>query len=392
MLTNDTAVEVQQNDTRIQVSNGHVNLEIHLENGEASCNDNRSCFVNHFRSAFRWQGREYNTAHYERHELKSKEAIVREGFGKGVHLVILHQSSKLPQLEQHFYVYESVPFVLVQSTIQSDKEIKVNRIAVVQSKQVTLNAGNQQEELSILRIPFDNDKWVRYTVVKPPVDVESYEAAAVFEPDSRRGLILGSLTHEVWKTGIRFKSEKSGHVEELDLYGGAVSELTRDSQPHGYVTGKIIESPLAFIGFYEDYRDGLEAYGRANTWMEAPLPWKDGVPVGWNSWSAAMSKLDYDLYTSTSDFLKKEVQPLGFQNEETLYVNFDAFWDNFTPEQMKDALDRVRQNGHRAGTYWTPFTFWGAPNSSPKSWKGQMASIPTGIFCLETWKARFCPM
>ena len=46
--------------------------------------------------------------------------------------------------------------------------------------------------------------------------------------------------------------------------------------------------------------------------------------------------------------MKKEVQSLGFQNEETLYINFDAFWDNFTPEQMKDALDRVRQNGHRA--------------------------------------------
>ena len=115
-------------------------------------------------------------------------------------------------------------------------------------------------------------------------------------------MILGSLTHKVWKTGIRFKSEKSGRIEELDLYGGAVSELTRDSQPHGYVRGKIIESPLAFIGFYEDYRDGLEAYGRANTWVEAPLPWKGGVPVGWNSWSAAMSTLDYDLYTSTSDF------------------------------------------------------------------------------------------
>ena len=138
MLTNDTTVEVQQNDTRIQVSNEHVNLEIHLENGAASCNDNRSCLVNHFRSSFRWQGREYSTEHYERHELKSKEAIVREGFGKGVHLVILHQSSKLPQLEQHFYVYESVPFVLVQSTIQSDKEIKVNRFAVVQSNRYHL--------------------------------------------------------------------------------------------------------------------------------------------------------------------------------------------------------------------------------------------------------------
>lgn len=43
-----------------------------------------------------------------------------------------------------------------------------------------------------------------------------------------------------------------------------------------------------------------------NTWIEAPLAWEGGVPVGWNSWSAAMADLDYDLYTSTSEFLKKK--------------------------------------------------------------------------------------
>lgn len=55
------------------------------------------------------------------------------------------------------------------------------------------------------------------------------------------------------------------------------------------------------------------------------------------------------------------MQPLGFQNEDTLYINFDAFWDNFTAEEMKNALELVRKNGHRPGTYWTPFAFWGSP-------------------------------
>ncbi|MGF9695405.1 alpha-galactosidase [Paenibacillus sp. MABNR03] len=393
MLTSNTAVRVeQQDDTLIRVSNNHVSLEIHLGNGEASCNDNFSGHIQNFRSAFRWQGREYSTEHYQSHELKSKETIVREGFGKGVHLVILHQTSMLPRLEQHFYIYESLPFVLVQSTIDSDGEIKVNRFAVIQTKQISLGIGEaQQQGLSILRVPFDNDKWVRYTVVKPPLDVESYEAAALFEPDSRRGIIMGSLTHKVWKTGIRFKSERSGHIDELDLYGGAVSELTRDFQPHGYVKGKRIESPLVFIGFYEDYREGLEAYGRANTWIEAPLQWEGGVPVGWNSWSAAMSELDYDLYTSTSDFLKKEVQPLGFQNEGTLYINFDAFWDNFTPEEMKDALDRVRQNGHRAGTYWTPFAFWGSPEQFSQVVEGTDGQYTYGDILLRDSEGEVLP-
>ncbi|MEO2212845.1 alpha-galactosidase [Paenibacillus amylolyticus] len=371
MLTSDTAVQVQQQNVNlVSVTNGHVSLEINLENGEVSCIGKHSSHVKGIRSAFRWQGREYSTDHYQNHELKEQEDIVREGFGKGIRLVVLHTASLLPQLEQHFYIYESSPVVLVQTAIVGDEELKANRMAVIQSKTISIGGESGQDEPSILRVPFDNDKWVRYTVVKPPLDVESYEVTALFAPDSRMGIVMGSLTHKVWKTGIRMQSEQSGHIEGLDLYGGAVSELTRDSQPHGYVKGTRVESPLVFVGFYEDYREGLEAYGQANTWIEAQLPWEGGVPVGWNSWSAAMSDLDYDLYTATSDFLKNEVQPLGFENEETLYINFDAFWDNFTPEEMKNALDRVQQNGHRAGTYWTPFAFWGGPDQFGQAVEG----------------------
>ncbi|KAF9129007.1 hypothetical protein BGX30_014126 [Mortierella sp. GBA39] len=146
--------------------------------------------------------------------------------------------------------------------------------------------------------------------------------------------------------------------------------MTRDFQPHGYVHGTRVASPVVFVGGYDDYRRGLEAYGRANATLSPALPWECGVPVGWNSWSAAMSTLDYDLYTSTSDFLKREVQAEGFQNNDTLYINFDAFWDRLTDEEMEDALNRVRQNGHKPGTYWTPFAFWGSPSQFDKPVEG----------------------
>lgn len=363
MLTNDRTVHVERkSETLLEASNGQVNLTIDLEKGEASAASGTSQ-INGIRSAIRWQGREYHTELYKVHRLHEQREIEQEGFGKGIELIVLHESPSLPQLEQHFYIYEASPYVLVQVVAVGDENLKANRLAVVQTQSVTVGGEDgQPEELSVLRVPFDNDKWVRYIVVQPPLDIESYEATALFAPESRRGIILGSVTHKVWKTGIRIKSEVSGQLQELDLYGGAVSELTRDFQPHGYVKGPRVESPLVFIGFYDDYREGLEAYGRANTWIEAPLAWEGGVPVGWNSWSAAMAELDHDLYTSTTDFLKNEVQPLGFQNEDTVYINFDAFWDNFTPEEMQDALERVRKNGHRPGTYWTPFAFWGGPD------------------------------
>lgn len=357
----EIAVQVElTEEALVRINNGLLELNIDLAAGEASCISRNTSAVKGIRSAFRWNGREYHTGNYERHQLMEQNGTVRDGFGRGIHLVILHESAELPQLEQHFYIYEQSPFILLQAVIAGDTGLRTNRLAVIQSADVSLGESGTAD-VSVLRVPFDNDKWVRYTVVKPPLQKESYEVTALFRQDSRRGIILGSLSHKVWKTGIKVRSGQAGGIGELELYGGAAGELTRDFQPHGYVKGTRVESPLVWLGFYEDYREGLEAYGLANTRIEAPLPWSGGVPVGWNSWSAAMSNLDYDLYTSTSDFLGKEVQPLGFHNEDTLYINFDAFWDQLTAAEMEDALNRVRQNGHKPGTYWTPFTFWGSP-------------------------------
>ncbi|WNS46713.1 alpha-galactosidase [Paenibacillus sp. MMS20-IR301] len=354
----------------VRINNGLLELELDLATGEAACTGSTASAVKGMRSAYRWNGREVHTGSYEHHQLKEKSEIVRDGFGRGVHLTVLHESAELPQLEQHFYIYEQSPFILLQAVILSDTGLRTNRLAVIQSAGIALEGETGPADVRVLRVPFDNDKWVRYTVLKPPLQTESYEVTALFRQDSRRGIILGSLSHKVWKTGIKVKSGADGGIGELELYGGAAGELTRDFQPHGYVKGTRVESPLVWLGFYEDYREGLEAYGQANTWIEAPLPWSGGVPFGWNSWSAAMTNLDYDLYTSTSDFLGKEVQPLGFHNEDTLYINFDAFWDQLTPAEMEDALNRVRQNGHKPGTYWTPFAFWGSPAQFSKEVEG----------------------
>ncbi|MGM1044958.1 MAG: hypothetical protein ACQEXX_02300 [Bacillota bacterium] len=232
---------------------------------------------------------------------------------------------------------------------------------------------------------------MRYLTETAPLETESYEVTALFQPDSRNGLILGSISHDVWKTGIRVKGETAGKLDELELYAGAADTMTRDSQPHGYVRGTRVESPLVMVGDYDDYRTGLEAYGEANTKIAPALSWDGGVSIGWNSWSAAMSTLDYDLYVATSDFLKREVQPQGFHNEDTLYINFDAFWDRLTPAEMEDALKRVRENGHKPGTYWTPFAFWGSPAGFGNPVEGTDGKFTYGDILLRDQEGEILP-
>lgn len=362
-VNNENRVSMKvESKSLICVDNGLVHIEMDLEKGEYSCAWQGLLILKEVRSAFRWNGREYHTGAYERHVMNEQPEEIEDGFGKGVHVVILHESSSLPNLEQHFYMYEDASYFLTKVVVIHEEETKLNRIAVMKTNVLSFDNGTAPEdELQVLRVPYDNDKWVRYVAQPLPLETESYEVTALYQPGKRHGFILGSITHDVWKTGIRIKGEQAGKLDEIELYGGATGVMTRDSQPHGYVLGSRIESPLVFAGFYEDYREGLETYGWANTRIAASLNWDGGAPFGWNSWSAAMSELDYDLYISTSDFLKQEVQSLGFQNEDTLYINFDAFWDKLTAEEMEDALNRVRQNGHKPGTYWTPFAFWGSP-------------------------------
>lgn len=354
----------------IRAGNNLVRLELDLEKGEFSCSREGFPAFAGLSGSFRWNGREYSTTQYKKHSLKETPGRVEDSFGKGIHLAVVHETEGFPDIEQHFWLYAGEPVVLSQviicepaKPIANSTALKTNKITVLQAKNIDFadESDPAEDKLHALRVPYDNDKWVRYRADSAPFEMQSYEVTALFKPQSRQGVILGSLSHDLWKTGIKLKGDPAGNLEEIALFGGAADEMTRDSQPHGYVSGPRVESPLVLLGFYEDYRDGLEAYGHANARIAPALPWEGSVPFGWNSWSASMSTLDYDLYTSTSDFLKQEVQPLGFENNSTLYINFDAFWNNLTSEEMEDALKRVRNNGHKPGTYWTPFAFWGSP-------------------------------
>lgn len=117
-----------------------------------------------------------------------------------------------------------------------------------------------------LIVPFDNDAWVRYNSQIQNSQVTSSEVGAIFDNDSRKGLIIGSVEHGIWKTGVK-SSGSGGVINEIIVWGGfSDSSITRDQIPHGTVTGNSIKSPKVFVGYYNDWRKGLEDYGRANSY------------------------------------------------------------------------------------------------------------------------------
>lgn len=358
-----------------KADNGKVTVEIHLQDGTVSLCWSGGEELRGLHAEARFGQELVRSDQYGRHELP--EASVQElddSFGKGIGWTVVHEEPGKPSLMQHWRLYEGLPYVLTELETAYAQEWETNELAPLAAylNDGSLMAfgdaseGTEKEEVRALTVPFDNDKWVRYASSAIPCSVQSYEITAVYRAERRNGFVLGSVTHDTWKTGISVEGTFAGEVGRLRIFGGAADMQTRDTVPHGTLRGKSISSPLIFVGAFTDYRDGLEAYGQVNALLAPALPWDGGVPFGWNSWSAVMMKLDFDVYVHTSDFFAGELQQNHFAGQDgSLYVNFDAFSDNLTGEELLEAVKRVKANGQKPGTYYTPFAFWGSDPDTP---------------------------
>lgn len=209
-----------------------------------------------------------------------------------------------------------------------------------------------------LQVPFDNDHWARYNSGSITGSGVSHEVAAFYDNTSRNGLVVGSVTHDAWKTGISFAGSAS-RLNALTVWGGIADDSTHDAMPHGAVTGRRIVSPTIWVGFFKDWRKGLEAFADANAKQAPRLKWTGGVPFGWNSWGKIQAKLNCEKAIAVSDFGAGSLQHHSFSNDGTVYINLDSFWDNLSEADLKRFVAHVRANGQKAGVYWAPFIYWG---------------------------------
>jgi hypothetical protein len=281
----------------------------------------------------------------------------------GNQATVVSVADGLPTLRQTFVVGSPDGF-LARATIEGGA-LSTNWIApLVIDGTGTIDFGTASDA-RVLRVPFDNDAWVSYDA-SPIASASgtSFEVAAFYDNDSRHALVVGSVTHELWKTGVSFAGA-AGKLTALTVFGGATdATMTHDLLPHGAVSGASVASPLVFMGAGADWRRLLEAYADANAAVQPPRPAPaGGVPFGWNSWGKIQTQISYDKAVAVSDFIKANLQGASFDNsgdsDGAVYVNLDSYWDNLTDAQLGDFVAHCRANGQKAGIYWAPFVDWG---------------------------------
>lgn len=357
---------VKQKGSGLEITNGLIRLEYDITAGTCkifSAVEKEPLLSEVYAKTVLKDGTELLSKDMQRYEDSISVEELEDSFGTGICVRITNQKEDMA-LTQCYYFYEELPYFLCEAvvSIKSPSEVSTNYIAPVYAckgdyKTSILSIGG--DDMRFLFTPYDNDDFVRYSANPLLAANESYEVTAVFDNTTRKSLIAGSVTHDTWKTGIKVRQGGINATVEFSIYGGAASAYTRDCLPHGFVSGSEVASPKIFLGYFEDYRDGLETFGRANAVIAPPLAWDKGIPIGWNSWSAVADKVSYAVYTDSSDFVKENLQDNSFSQDGVVYINFDSFWDNLTEKELKEAAQHVRDNGQIPGIYMTPFTFWG---------------------------------
>jgi alpha-galactosidase len=303
----------------------------------------------------------------------SAVSTVKDQLGTGKKYVFSSSQAGEPELQQVFYVYPNLPYFLTQ-VILVGKNLSSNYMSPIFGD-VTLHAKGDNRTLFV---PFDNDTFIRYDAKSTAEDTKniSAEVGAFYDNISGKGLIIGSVEHMVWKTGV-FTHGKGDHLEELNVFGGYSDKaVTRDQIPHGSITGDVLKSPKMFVGIYEDWRNGLEDYGKANRLAEPPyvFNWTKAVPFGWNSWGVIQEKLSYEKAIKVVDYFSEKLP--DFRNGGTAYIDLDSFWDNFTGgmrgdyTKLKAFADYCKSKGLEPGAYWAPFTDWGFKSKNDREAEG----------------------
>lgn len=327
------------------MSNGDVRLEYNLSAGTTDFYWKNAKKI----SAF-YSGIGFNTGYIKGIDYSSWSYAV----SSTNQVVVTATGNGLPTMKQYFTLDQSDSFLVRVDAMGTNLSANwMGPVVVDATGGVNLGITNDNRALVV---PFDNDGFTSYNAMPINNSAQGYEVAAFYDNTTRNGLVVGSVTHDVWKTGIYFNGANN-MLNQMNVFGGATSPW--DDMPHGYVSGNTISSPTIFVGFGYDWRATMLAYAAANTNFVPRLPWNNGVPFGWNSWGVIQQYINYTDSATVSDFFHTNLEPAGFSNQGTVYINLDAFWNNLNNFQLQSFVNHCHADGQKAGIYFAPFAYFG---------------------------------
>jgi len=238
------------------------------------------------------------------------------------------------------------------------------------------------EQPIVVDLPFDNDNWGKLLALPWPkenqdaiLDGVSHEVAMLYDQKTYKGLTIGSLEHDFWKTGITYKStQEKGILTDFTTYGGAArpdnpnlpmnfggQDGTHDVNPHGTMLATELRSPLIFLEASDDFRISNVNYGKAQVESSGSLTWNGNAPMYWNSFSVE-GVLGHEGIMMPPDVYKiidfiKGLDQLNKDGKPVLSI--DSYDQGiYSTQVLKEIGDYARAHGQELGFYCSPFSLW----------------------------------
>lgn len=274
-----------------------------------------------------------------------------------------HKKGEPIGMEVTFSLREDV--LLTCLSLTADSELSSNYLAPIRITTTQQFDGN---ECRMLKVPFDNDDFVRYHYFPLDTMMLSYEVTTIFDGLSRRGIIIGSVDHDHWKSGIEIKAKGGNNIFWLKAFSGVSTKETRDILPHGSLVGKRVSSATFMVSDNNDWRDGLELFASVcNSRQPGRQTWKGGTPFGWQSWGVMATKNNIHVDMAVADFYAETLREGGFAgNDDLQIISIDA-WDNLNDTQRRRLTSHCATQGQIVGIYRSPFSlWWGSENDLDK--------------------------
>lgn len=335
-----------------QFTAGQWTLDVNVTTGETDIKYAGTTLVAKNRAHFSAGSQQYDQAQMTFRDVTEQD--ISDDFGTGKEVCVISEKDDIRAFE-YYYIYSDKPYILTQLVLVSSSKISSNYLAPVYStSEVKFLPAEEDYNLFV---PWDNDEWVSYNGIAFGGDLTSCEVTALYNAPSGNALVVGSIEHTVWKTGVTASTKSSGEISSLKAFGGLSNNWTRDYDfPHGSVSGTKVSSPKIMVGYFSDWRDGMEQYADLNAIVAPRLPWEHGKPFIWNSWGVIQTALTYDDANQVSQWMAENLPE--YKNDGTVYVCLDSYWDNLTTNRLKQFAKYCHDRGQKAGIYWTPFVDW----------------------------------
>lgn len=343
-------------------------------NGAELINDIRACAT--FNIA---DGAEQTIATGDVPPAVSLSPVTDVNFGTGEALVLTF-SKDGAVMTQTLSMFDGLPYLIAQVKIAATNgsKVKSNHLVPFSAGAPSTPMGGTSNR--ILWVPFDNDGHLAYESFKISASKEtesvSHEVGCVYNTESRFGIVAGAVDHDNWKNGVTIAGNYLHRITSFECLSGLSNYFTRDALPHGKVEGERVSSARFMVGAFDDWREGLYAFGYANNLVEPRLEWADGNPMGWSSYGSMQEKVNYDGVVDCARFIKDSLYDRGFHNAKgQTVISLDAFGeDNIPVNRLVNLSRNVFGNG-------TSYTFYGNKYEGTD----MVLGLYGGPFCIWEW-------